>query len=198
MELLKTVSINILGYRSISSFSAFAGASISTCTHFVLTFCTILAFSGSRNVALGKSTTQCSTCCAGFSGHAVDGNRNSNYHKHSCTHTSHTFSPWWRVDLGKEVNVLLIHKVIKVVCNVGSVEIRIEILKCWYPVVIWNLSLTFGAKSLSYGLKRFTFWGRVSSLETLDLKFHFSLVLFTICSLSDYYTSILDRSFLYE
>ena len=62
-----------------------------------------LAFSSYQNVALGKTTKQSSTGWNGLSGRAVDGNKNTNYHKHSCTHTLHTFSPWWRVDLGKEV-----------------------------------------------------------------------------------------------
>ncbi len=40
--------------------------------------------------------------------HAVDGNRDRNYKKGSCTHTKAEFNPWWRADL---VNVYSINKV---------------------------------------------------------------------------------------
>ncbi|KAL0189940.1 hypothetical protein M9458_017039, partial [Cirrhinus mrigala] len=39
---------------------------------------------------------------------AVDGNRDTNYRKGSCTLTKTEFNPWWRVDLG---NVYSISKV---------------------------------------------------------------------------------------
>uniref|UniRef100_A0A672KHB6 Si:ch73-359m17.2 n=1 Tax=Sinocyclocheilus grahami TaxID=75366 RepID=A0A672KHB6_SINGR len=40
--------------------------------------------------------------------HAVDGNRDADYGKGSCTHTKAEFNPWWRADLG---NVYSISKV---------------------------------------------------------------------------------------
>ncbi|XP_039509884.1 fucolectin-5-like [Pimephales promelas] len=37
--------------------------------------------------------------------HAIDGNRDSDYKKESCTHTKTEFNPWWRVDLGNVYSV---------------------------------------------------------------------------------------------
>ncbi|ROL52946.1 Fucolectin-7 [Anabarilius grahami] len=37
--------------------------------------------------------------------HAVDGNRDSDYRKGSCTHTKTEFNPWWRVDLGNVYSI---------------------------------------------------------------------------------------------
>ncbi|CAM4630601.1 unnamed protein product [Leuciscus chuanchicus] len=37
--------------------------------------------------------------------HAVDGNRDSDYKKESCTITKTEFNPWWRVDLGNVYSV---------------------------------------------------------------------------------------------
>ena len=52
------------------------------------------------NLAEGKPTRQSSTGWSGLSSRAVDGRRDSNYHKGSCTHTQKAQNPWWRVDLG--------------------------------------------------------------------------------------------------
>ncbi|XP_077096478.1 uncharacterized protein LOC143747549 isoform X3 [Siphateles boraxobius] len=37
--------------------------------------------------------------------HAIDGNRDSDYKKESCTFTKTEFNPWWRVDLGNVYSV---------------------------------------------------------------------------------------------
>ncbi|XP_077096491.1 uncharacterized protein LOC143747554 [Siphateles boraxobius] len=37
--------------------------------------------------------------------HAIDGNRDSDYKKESCTFTKTEFNPWWRVDLGNVYTV---------------------------------------------------------------------------------------------
>ncbi|XP_048057784.1 pentraxin fusion protein-like [Megalobrama amblycephala] len=37
--------------------------------------------------------------------HAIDGKRDSNYAKESCTHTKTEFNPWWRVDLGNVYSI---------------------------------------------------------------------------------------------
>lgn len=58
------------------------------------------------NVALKKTTIQSSTAWVGLSGRAVDGVIATSYSFGSCTHTSLSNSPWWRVDLGKEYEVL--------------------------------------------------------------------------------------------
>jgi hypothetical protein len=51
------------------------------------------------NVALKKPTKQSSTAYSGSSSRAVDGNTDADYKKKSCTHTSTSLYPWWRVDL---------------------------------------------------------------------------------------------------
>ncbi|XP_048057793.1 uncharacterized protein LOC125275137 [Megalobrama amblycephala] len=60
------------------------------------------------NLALYAKAVQSSTARLGAAQHAVDGNRNSDANKGSCTHTNSEFNPWWRVDLG---NVYSINKV---------------------------------------------------------------------------------------
>uniref|UniRef100_A0A8C2KJD4 Fucolectin tachylectin-4 pentraxin-1 domain-containing protein n=1 Tax=Cyprinus carpio TaxID=7962 RepID=A0A8C2KJD4_CYPCA len=37
--------------------------------------------------------------------HAVDGNREADYGKGSCTHTTAEFNPWWRADLGNVYSI---------------------------------------------------------------------------------------------
>uniref|UniRef100_A0A8C1SVK7 Si:ch73-359m17.2 n=1 Tax=Cyprinus carpio TaxID=7962 RepID=A0A8C1SVK7_CYPCA len=44
----------------------------------------------------------------GAAEHAVDGNREADYWKASCTHTTAEFNPWWRADLG---NIYSVNKV---------------------------------------------------------------------------------------
>ena len=52
------------------------------------------------NVALGKATTQSSEGWGGVSSRAVDGNRDTNFNRNSCTHTNNGEEEWWQVDLG--------------------------------------------------------------------------------------------------
>ncbi|GMH44436.1 hypothetical protein BSKO_12388 [Bryopsis sp. KO-2023] len=52
------------------------------------------------NLALKKPTMQSSTAYKGVSSRAVDGNKNPNYPKNSCTHTVNSNNPWWVVNLG--------------------------------------------------------------------------------------------------
>jgi len=47
----------------------------------------------------GKGVAQSSTGYNGPATRAIDGNTNSNYGQGSCTHTTKTNKPWWRVDL---------------------------------------------------------------------------------------------------
>nr|XP_014349314.1 PREDICTED: uncharacterized protein LOC106705150 [Latimeria chalumnae] len=52
------------------------------------------------NMALTGTATQSSTYeKIGSPDRAIDGNSNSNYRKHPCTHTKRDRNPWWRVDL---------------------------------------------------------------------------------------------------
>ncbi|XP_048057804.1 uncharacterized protein LOC125275148 [Megalobrama amblycephala] len=51
------------------------------------------------NLALNAKAVQSSTAPLGDAQHAVDGDRNSDANKGSCSHTNSDFNPWWRVDL---------------------------------------------------------------------------------------------------
>nr|AEA39707.1 F-type lectin [Epinephelus coioides] len=54
-----------------------------------------------ENVALRGKATQSNRYehAFGAASSAIDGNRESNFHSGSCTHTDEEYSPWWRVDL---------------------------------------------------------------------------------------------------
>ena len=53
----------------------------------------------SENLALGKPTRQSSQYQDAGPNRAVDGNRNTNLHASSCSHTLNTKGSWWQVDL---------------------------------------------------------------------------------------------------
>ncbi|XP_048057036.1 uncharacterized protein LOC125274677 isoform X4 [Megalobrama amblycephala] len=57
------------------------------------------------NLALNAKAVQSSTYPLGDAEHAVDGDRDSNYRKGSCSQTKAEFNPWWRVDLGNVYSV---------------------------------------------------------------------------------------------
>lgn len=60
------------------------------------------AIPAAQNVALGRPASQSSVLDAGSgAANAVDGNRDSNWERGSCAHTTHEPEPWWRVDLGR-------------------------------------------------------------------------------------------------
>ncbi|XP_073714485.1 fucolectin [Misgurnus anguillicaudatus] len=67
----------------------------------LLTVLPCLCNAGSTdNLALGANAVQSSTYNElADANHAVDGNRESNYGRGSCTHTGVEDNPWWRVDL---------------------------------------------------------------------------------------------------
>ena len=60
-----------------------------------------------KNLALNKQAYQSST--ASYNGatasSAVDGSREPDFDKQSCTHTDYDMSPWWMVDLGENYNI---------------------------------------------------------------------------------------------
>jgi hypothetical protein len=60
---------------------------------------------GVREVAKGKKTAQSSIMFSAVSSRAVDGRTDNNFNLGSCTHTGLNKNPWWRVDLGKTMNV---------------------------------------------------------------------------------------------
>ena len=58
------------------------------------------------NLALAKSAWQSSVDAGGVPSRAVDGDKNSRWPAHSCTHTSnHESNPWWMVDLGTDAHI---------------------------------------------------------------------------------------------
>ena len=64
----------------------------------------IICISLTENVALRGKATQSQRYSGEFAVfgaayNAIDGNRESDYHAGSCTHTNAQTNPWWRVDL---------------------------------------------------------------------------------------------------
>ena len=59
----------------------------------------VQVFSGSENVAQGRTTSQSTTGYGGTSNRAVDGDTNGVYAANSVTHTTQQRDPWWEVDL---------------------------------------------------------------------------------------------------
>ncbi|KAL1272055.1 hypothetical protein QQF64_031071 [Cirrhinus molitorella] len=58
-----------------------------------------------KNIALNARVVQSSLYSNGVAEHAVDGNRDTDYGKGSCTHTNAEFNPWWRADLGNVYSI---------------------------------------------------------------------------------------------
>jgi len=71
----------------------------------ILTLCEVKVYANFPEVAAGKPTKQSSTYSNGEPSRAVDGNKAMNWNSWSCTHTSQTNDPWWRVDLMERTNV---------------------------------------------------------------------------------------------
>ncbi|XP_067217489.1 uncharacterized protein [Chanodichthys erythropterus] len=66
-----------------------------------LTLTRLCVAASKGNLALNAMALQSSLGHSlGDAQHAVDGNRDTNYGKGSCTQTKSEFNPWWRVDLG--------------------------------------------------------------------------------------------------
>ena len=55
-----------------------------------------------ENLALNKPALQSSVYKLGFAKKAVDGNMDTNYLHHSCSHTLRQRGAWWVVDLQSE------------------------------------------------------------------------------------------------
>lgn len=60
----------------------------------------VQVFSGTTNLAQGKTATQSSTGFGGVASRAVDGNTSGNFNNNTVTHTATTGNEWWEVDLG--------------------------------------------------------------------------------------------------
>ncbi|XP_074539367.1 uncharacterized protein LOC141800603 [Halichoeres trimaculatus] len=63
------------------------------------------------NIARGRTVAQSSIGFGGDPQRAVDGNRASDWHQGSCTHTNKDRHPWWRLDLEKryKINTITIY-----------------------------------------------------------------------------------------
>jgi len=71
-----------------------------------LSLAEVQVFSGGKNVALKKKTTQTNIGSGGAPARAVDGNTDGNWRSGSVTHsTEGTDNPAWEVDLGKSVSI---------------------------------------------------------------------------------------------
>ncbi|XP_072110420.1 fucolectin-4-like [Mobula birostris] len=79
-----------------------------TAVWIILAVCWIAGAQKCGNVALRGKATQSSTGYGGVADRAIDGNRDTNYHRCSCTHTLHQVRPWWSVDLFDEVAVFVV------------------------------------------------------------------------------------------
>uniref|UniRef100_A0A3Q3GWB8 Si:ch211-215k15.4 n=1 Tax=Labrus bergylta TaxID=56723 RepID=A0A3Q3GWB8_9LABR len=62
-----------------------------------------------ENLALQGQATQSTLHATGFANLAIDGNRASNWAEGSCSHTTKTMNPWWRLDLGKTHRVFSVN-----------------------------------------------------------------------------------------
>lgn len=74
----------------------------------ILSIAELEVYSGGRNVAKGKATSQSSVGAGGVPERAVDGNANHDWGGRSITHTNEgqkNRPQWWEVDLGKNVEV---------------------------------------------------------------------------------------------
>ncbi|XP_027139399.1 fucolectin-like isoform X2 [Larimichthys crocea] len=71
------------------------------CVFLVLLLLGTCSASPYENLALRGKATQSDRYDHAFAAayNAIDGNRDSNFHDGSCTHTSGKSDPWWRVDL---------------------------------------------------------------------------------------------------
>uniref|UniRef100_A0A667XY22 Si:ch211-215k15.4 n=1 Tax=Myripristis murdjan TaxID=586833 RepID=A0A667XY22_9TELE len=80
-----------------------------------------------ENLALRGRATQSSVYPLGIPMNAIDGNRDTNYDRGSCSVTQDNFSPWWRLDLLKthKVDSVSITNRDLVPERINGVEIRI-------------------------------------------------------------------------
>ncbi|XP_062279276.1 fucolectin-4-like [Scomber scombrus] len=78
----------------------------------ILTLCEVEVYGyrapTGENLAIRGKASQSSLYTFGIAYNAIDGNRNSNWDKGSCTHTNNDINPWWRLDLGKTYKVFSI------------------------------------------------------------------------------------------
>ncbi|XP_039868483.1 fucolectin-like [Simochromis diagramma] len=80
-----------------------------------------------HNLALKKTAVQSSNGDnIGLAFKAVDGNRDENYQKWSCTLTLQQSDPWWRVDLGRVYTIGAV-----AITNIAGFENRLNGAEIW-------------------------------------------------------------------
>ncbi|XP_063307056.1 pentraxin fusion protein-like [Pelobates fuscus] len=63
---------------------------------------------GAENLAGYGIVTQSSGYGSGGAIRAIDGNYDTNYHNHPCSHTNNDYEPWWKLDLRMRATIDLI------------------------------------------------------------------------------------------
>uniref|UniRef100_A0A3Q3FFB4 Fucolectin tachylectin-4 pentraxin-1 domain-containing protein n=1 Tax=Labrus bergylta TaxID=56723 RepID=A0A3Q3FFB4_9LABR len=101
-----------------------------------------------QNVALSRTADQSSSHPDGPARNAVDGNRDPNFAKGSCSLTHQESNPWWRVDLQNVYTVTAV-----MITNRNEFENRLDGAEIW----IGNSLEDNGAKKSSFCLPHFVF-----------------------------------------
>ncbi|XP_060888002.1 uncharacterized protein LOC132958941 [Labrus mixtus] len=79
-----------------------------------------------QNMALSQTADQSSSYPGGPARNAVDGNRDPNFAKGSCSHTQRESNPWWRVDLQNVYTVTAV-----MITNRNKFENRLDGAEIW-------------------------------------------------------------------
>nr|XP_014349316.1 PREDICTED: uncharacterized protein LOC102349116 [Latimeria chalumnae] len=88
----------------------------------------ILPYSSLQNIARMGTATQSSAYKNGIAKHAIDGNKNGNHRKLSCSHTRADRSPWWRLDLQTTRTIMTVVITNRADCcsnRLRNVEVRV-------------------------------------------------------------------------
>uniref|UniRef100_H3ALS3 Fucolectin tachylectin-4 pentraxin-1 domain-containing protein n=1 Tax=Latimeria chalumnae TaxID=7897 RepID=H3ALS3_LATCH len=81
-----------------------------------------------QNIARMGTATQSSAYKNGIAKHAIDGNKNGNHRKLSCSHTRADRSPWWRLDLQTTRTIMTVVITNRADCcsnRLRNVEVRV-------------------------------------------------------------------------
>jgi len=87
-----------------------------------------------REIARGRPTAQSSIEFGAAAARAVDGRTDGTFSHGSCTHTKQDTNPWWRVDLGKTMNIQHIEVYNRADCcgeRLERFQVRVGDSKTW-------------------------------------------------------------------
>lgn len=100
------------------------------------------------NLALGKTTSQSSTCHGGDSSNAVDGNNSGRWSSSSVTHTCGGPSQWWKVDLEEsetEIHDIVLFNRLESCCSHWLSNFEVHVLdENGMPVAVREFTGTVG------------------------------------------------------